>query len=308
VRQQRRRAFWRRNANKVVSVVALIAIVGLLGLLYRDGLLDRFLPNTGAIPFAGQPTTSPSGKPAPTATTRRAAPRVDLSQPFLTTPAAGWGDGPAGIVVPDAQAVGSYRAEAVKSAMEQVRQVIVAARLDRRVLEGHDPEPYLSLLAPRSAAQIRPYFAPGREREAEAYAAKVADGYHLLPAETKVNGTMSAEVGKDGQLLVHTNYIFAYAFRPDHPETMTDALDMVVVSRWEETHEVISGKDWSKDQWGVWPSDGQGFNYSIGCALSKKGYLAPAFSDRSYGAPSNRDPDSYFDPTKPMPTGNTCPE
>jgi hypothetical protein len=291
LRKQRRRAFFRRNSNRILSVVALVAIVGLLGLLYRDDQLDRFLPQTNT--FADPPATW----------------HVDLNQPFLTTPAAGWSDGTAGIVVPDVAAVGSYPAEAVKAAMEQVRQVIVAARLDRRMLEGHDPEPYLGLLAPRSAAQIRPYFTPGREVEAEGYASKVADGYHLLPVEPKVTGTMSAEVGKDGQLVVHTNYIFAYAFRPNHPETVTDAMDMVVVSRWEDTFEVLNGRNWSKDEWGVWPSDGRGSYYAISCTLSDKGFLAPSFNDRILGGGSaGSDPNSHFDPAKPIPTGSTCPK
>ena len=41
---------------------------------------------------------------------------------------------------------------------------------------------------------------PGREPDAAGYASKVADGYHLLPVEPKVTGTMSAEVGKDGRV------------------------------------------------------------------------------------------------------------
>jgi hypothetical protein len=300
----RRRAFWRRNRRRLTVTIVVVVIVGLTGVLYRAGMFSRYLAD-GAVPL-GRNGATPSA--VPTTTSRNPVARIDLNQPFLTTPAASWADGAAGIVFPQATPVGSYSAEEVATAMEQVRQVLVAARLDRRVLEGHDPEPYLSLLAPDAAKEIRPYFAPGREKEAAAYASKVADGYHLLPAEPKVNGTMSTRVDGDGHLVVHTNYIFAYAFRPDHPETVTSAFDIVLVSRWELDDEVITGSGWTKSQQGVWPMDGKGYDYAVGCTLSKKGFLAPSFSDRRPDQhPADQNPDTYFDPNRPLPHTQGCP-
>jgi hypothetical protein len=307
----RRREFWRRNrrrltVRRLTVTVIIVVIVGLAGVFYRSGMLSRYLPG-GAVPL-GRSGATPSA--VPTTTTRKPVARVDLNQPFLTTPAAGWADGAAGIVLPQAAPVGSYSAEEVATAMDQVRGVVVAARLDRRVLEGHDPEPYLSLLAPEEAKEIRPYFAPGRERAAQGYAAKVADGYHLLPAEPKVNGTMSTRISDDGQLLVHTNYIFAYAFRPDHPETVTSAFDIVLISRWDLDYEVITGSDWLKSQRGVSPKGGAGgHSYAVSCTLSKKGFLAPSFSDRRVDQhPAEQNPDIYFDPNRPLPQTNGCPD
>jgi hypothetical protein len=307
VRRVRRRAFWRRNHRRLAVWVVVVAIVGAAAVLLRDGPLSRWPSGGGAAPLQRHDAASSAITPTPTS--RNLAARVNLNQPFITTPAAGWADGAAGIVPTQATPVGSYRAEEVAATMDKVRQVVIAARLDRRVLEGHDPEPYLSLLAPEEAERIRPYFVPGREKDSSWFASKVADGYPLLPAEPKVNGSMSAAIGDDGHLLVHTNYVFAYAFRPSHPETLTDAMDIVLVDRWEFDYEVISGSGWPTNKLGVWPKNGDGHEHSVGCALSKQGFLAPAFSDRRLPASApSQGPDSYFDPNRPLPTDDTCPK
>lgn len=233
--------------------------------------------------------------------------QVDLSHPFTGTPAVDWPDGEAGIVAPDAKAVGSFTSQQVGDAYAKVRQAVVTSRLDRDVLEKHDVERYLSLLAKDSQKNMRPVFG-NDPNEAHAYATRLANGFTLLPAAPKVRGKMWAEQGtRPGELVVHTNYVFAYAFNTDSPDKLADAMDIVAVDRWDVDYSVLTGR-YTPSSLGVWPVRSQGFTYSMGCEALRAGFLAPAYSERRANAaastPGNRD--VFFDPGSELPASSTC--
>ncbi|MFE2752832.1 hypothetical protein ACFXGA_12635 [Actinosynnema sp. NPDC059335] len=137
---------------------------------------------------------------------------VDPARPFAGTPVEGWADGEAGVVVPRAEAFGEFTADQVAAAYERVRWAVVTSRLDRRVVEGHDVEPFLGLLAPDLQDHMRPLFDGRHDVEAGLVVTRVAREWPLLPVAPKVSGSMRAEAGKAGELVVHTNYAIAYAF------------------------------------------------------------------------------------------------
>src|SRR5690606_28428425 len=83
---------------------------------------------------------APSGTPTPGG--------AETASPFAGTPAEHFAEGEAGIVLPAAEPVGDFTAEEVAEALEQVRQALIAARLDETMLVDHNPEKFLSLLAP----------------------------------------------------------------------------------------------------------------------------------------------------------------
>jgi hypothetical protein len=144
--------------------------------------------------------------------------------------------------------------------------------------------------------------------EAHAYATRLAAGYTLLPAAPKVNGHMWADQGtRPGELVVHTNYVFAYAFNADQPDQLADVMDIVAVDRWDVDYSVLTGK-YTTSSLGIWPVRSQGFTYSMGCEALRQGYLAPAYSERRAGNPntSSRDRTSYFDPGSDLPATSTC--
>jgi hypothetical protein len=234
--------------------------------------------------------------------------KIDVAHPFVGTPAASWSDGETGVVAPAATTIGPFTKQQVTDAFGKVRQAVVTSRLDRTVLEKHDVEPYLKLLAKDSQKNMRPVFA-NNPHEAHAYATRLATGYTLLPAAPKVSGRMWAEQGtRPGELVVHTNYVFAYAFKADHPDTLTDLMDIVAVDRWDVDYSVLTGK-YAPSSLGIWPVRSQGFTYSMGCEALREGYLAPAFSEHratpaSEGA--SRDRTSYFDPGSTLPATSTC--
>lgn len=233
--------------------------------------------------------------------------QVDFARPFTGTPAADWPDGEAGVAVPAATAVGPFTTQQVADAYTKVRQAVITSRLDRAVLEQHDVERYLTLLAKDSQKNMRPVFS-NDPTEAHAYATRLATGQKLLPAAPKVRGRMWAEKGtKQGELVVHTNFVFAYAFVTPEPDKLRDVMDIVAVDRWDVDYSVLTGK-YAPSSLGIWPVRSQGFTYSMGCEALRAGYLAPAYSERAGNAASTQGKDgtTYFDPGSELPAHSTC--
>ncbi|MCS7476244.1 hypothetical protein ACFFQW_05135 [Umezawaea endophytica] len=289
VRRVRRRTWLVRHGNKVVTGLALLAVVALgVGLRATLG-----------------PTTEPAPAASPTAITK-----VDLTDPFRGTPATYWPDGEAGLVVPPAAAIGTFSAEQVAEAYAKARTAVVAARLDRRVVEGHDVEPLLGLFALDDQEGLRPLFAGGRDDEAGLVATRIAPGTALLPVQPKVSGKMTIEAKSAGELVVHTDYVFAYAFSTDDVGKLNGPMDIVAVTRIQYDYIMRSGPTFRAESQGMWSGPSTEHSYSIGCAASREGFLAPSFTEpRSTHVSTLVDgkPDDYFDPSKPMPTINTCP-
>ncbi|NUT96123.1 MAG: hypothetical protein HOY78_29255, partial [Saccharothrix sp.] len=222
-------------------------------------------------------------------------------------PAATWADGAAGIVVPEAQPVGEHTAEQVADAYQQVKAAIVAARLDRALVEGHDATTFLGLFAEEHQEWLRERFDGAHDPEASAYATRVAKGQHLLPVEPKVSGTMRAEVGESGELVVRTNHVFAYAFATALP--VVDPMEVVAALRTEAEYAVFSDRRYRPASRGLWLRHVKGFRHSIGCEASKAGFLAPSISEVARSTRrSEHENEYYFDHSRPMATDGTCPD
>nr|WP_052478925.1 hypothetical protein [Kibdelosporangium sp. MJ126-NF4]CEL21289.1 hypothetical protein [Kibdelosporangium sp. MJ126-NF4]CTQ96144.1 hypothetical protein [Kibdelosporangium sp. MJ126-NF4] len=234
--------------------------------------------------------------------------RIDANRPFTGTPAADWADGEAGVVTPEAKAVGPFTAQQVREAYATVRQAVITSRLDRAVLEQHDVERYLKLLAKDSQRKMRPVFTDD-PHEAHAYATRIAAGHTLLPAQPKVRGRMWAEQGtKTGELVVHTNFVFAYAFGATEPDKIKNVMDVVAVDRWDVDYSILTSKYTASSQ-GLWPNRSQGFTYSMGCEALRAGYLAPSYGERRGDAPKSdqgQDRSAYFDPASALPSPTAC--
>ncbi|MEO6084698.1 MAG: hypothetical protein ABIQ18_16475 [Umezawaea sp.] len=288
IRRVRRRTWLNHHGNKVVAGLGVLAVAALV-----VGVLA-----------AREPVPEPAPAAVPTTITR-----VDLADPFRNTPAESWPDGEAGLVVPQAVPVGTFTAAQVADAYLRARQAVIAARLDRRVLEGRDLEPLLSLFALDDQEGMRPLFAGGRNDEAGLVATRIAPGSTLLPVAPKVSGAMTVEAKSAGELVVHTDFVFAYAFAAD-VEQLRGPMDIVAVTRIRYDYVMRSGPTFRPESQGMWSGPSTEHSYSIGCAASRDGFLAPSISEprAKQGSPKESGgPSDYFDPDKPMPTTNTCP-
>lgn len=245
------------HANKVVSAIALIVIGAVLFGLYRSGEFGEITLRDVKLPQAG----------------------VNLEIPFAGTPAEQWPEGEKGIVAPDGN-----------PAYEQVRQALIASRMDPVMLTEHQPGRFLALLAPEVREHVT--------KELSGWTTRLKQGTKLLPGGIRVSGKMTLGE-KDGYPAVTTDYVFAYAFEPPDPKKLTSQLEMVAAVREKVTYTVTPE--------GLWPSDSTGFQYSIACTAAKEGFLAPQFSEPpkpEQGLPG--DERKYFSTDGQMPTENTC--
>lgn len=286
--RRRRRGRWFAGGLVVLAVGAVVA------LLVRTSLLE---------PVAG----APGEHGGATLAGNETGASFDAARPFRGTPAADWADGAKGITLPAPKAVGEYSATEVAQVMRLVRDVLVASRLDRKMVVDHDAAGYLGLLAPDARRQLEPLFAGGREPEVQALVSLAAPGSALLPAQPKVSGTMSARPGKDGTLVVHTNYVFAYAFVPPRGLHLIDAMNTIVVVRADVDYVWRAGNRWTAGSQGLWFDAATGFGYSIGCDAYRKGFLAPVSAERSVTRQADQvEPSSYFDPGSTLPPAGGC--
>ncbi|MCM6773629.1 hypothetical protein NDR87_09125 [Nocardia sp. CDC159] len=278
------------------NAALLILTIGLLVAVVAWQVVDR-----------GSRTIPGTARPVITPTTPR--PAVDLDQPFRDTPAASWAEGADGIVPPPPAPIGRYSAEQVADAMARAKQLIITARLDRHVLIGHDAEPVLAQLAPGMVTKLRPRLTPGNEHQTWWVSSKIASGYGLAKAVPRVTGSMRVAIGEDDELVVHTDYLVAYAFDHANPKDLDDPMDIVAVDRLQAAYEWVDDARYDQPSQGMWIGKVTGFAYSVNCALHEKGFLAPSYSNPpavGYGRPAHPRNEDYFDPTLPIPTENNC--
>jgi hypothetical protein len=294
VRRMLRTARRRRRERWLVGGVVLVAVALVLVLLAQIGLFDGDRTPAAVAPATSEPAGSVSLA-------------QDWTHPFATSPAANWPDGAAGIELPAAHAVGAFTTDQVGTAVRQVRDLLVASRLDPEIVVNHDPSRFLAAFAPDARRQLRPLFGTGQEAQAQALVSMVSDGAQLLPVEPKVSGRMTVQAGEQNELVVHTNYVFVYPFHTDAPNKIVDVMDVLVVVRAEVDYVLRSGTRWARDSQGWWYGETGGNAYSIACDSYRKGFLAPAFTERTSNEASGQDRGRYFDIDSPLPAASGCP-
>ncbi|MGW6449661.1 hypothetical protein [Lentzea sp. NPDC055074] len=208
---------------------------------------------------------------------RETPPRINLEVPFAGTPAEQWADGGNGIVAPGDDLV-----------FGQVRQALIASRIDLAMLVDHRPEHFLTMVAPPVRDEIA--------RNLPGWTTRIKAGTTLLGI--KVAGRMTLGE-KDGYPTVTTDYVFAYAFRPPEPAKLRGQREMVAVSRHQVSFTITPE--------GLWPSSARGFHYSVACGAARDGFLAPQFTEPSApGSGMAADDRRFFSAGEPMPAENTC--
>jgi hypothetical protein len=294
--RSRRREGRRKHLRTSAVVLVVLAAVGVAFYLWgqsasapspggSESNADGHNPVSAAVPTTTAPTDLPN------------AAHVDLSRPFDNTPAQNWAEGIAGLTVAPPAKIGSFSAQQVGRAQDQVKQAISVAQFDPEVLQGHNPAGYAGLFAPDARADIQAH--------AQNYLLYLADGYHLLPVRPRMTGTMTVQPGKAGELLIHATYVVAYAFDPGtHPIYGPGDLEPFV--RVDADYVVRSGSSWDPASRGLWADRISSYLTSVACGTTKDVQLKPAFSEQNYTATSLAPEPGRFDPAKPMPTEDNC--
>ena len=287
------------------SLSALLGVLILVGLFVLVNRVSAQNGGTAPSPQGAVPVGTAAAAPTPTS---RQHGRLDLNAPFLDTPAADWPDGEAGITPPAPAAVGRWSASTVANAESAVKQTLVAAHLAPPMLINHDASDYLATLAPNARADERNRLNTPNDRD-NGFVSMLAPGSHLLPAPIKVDGSMSADTDpKTGDLVIHTNYVYAFAFDPGQARDVSQPYQIIVVQHAAEDFTVVSGSHIAAGDRGLWVTSAHGYLDQMSCTAFDQGYLAPEFAENNpAAAPDTEDPDALYAPSHSVDIPNTCP-
>lgn len=270
----------RRRRRRIAILAGVLVLV-----LIAVGVVTRLLGVWG-------PESEPEPEAAPTPTP------TEAPSPFAGTPAEEFAEGEAGIVLPEAEPVGDFTAEEVAEALELVREALIAARLDPSMLVAHDPEPFLSVLAPDHRIGRETEFESG---DFEAYATQVAEGVTMAPVPPRVQGEISYEVATaelDQRLIeVVTRFSWAYAF-----ETADGTPGQIVVVR-DELRWQVTDEQWPESSQGLWLSEEASAAWGADCDAYEEGVVRP--DDQEISALLNQ-AEAIFDPDQPLDSVEGC--
>ncbi|MFD5097169.1 hypothetical protein ACFWMR_41615 [Amycolatopsis thailandensis] len=231
---------------------------------------------------------------------------VDLDRPFDRTPASAWAEGIAGITVPPGQDIGGFTAAEVDAAYRKVAEAISAAKLGSRTLQDGNGSEVLALLAPNERARLEPMLTGPLSVEKGNYLTLTGPN-RLLPARPRMTGFLRAKPGREGELIVHASYATAYAFDARPSEARSPA-DIVPFVRDEQDYVLRKAPPFDQADAGLGFGDGASYKTRMACDAIKTGVLAPQYADKDrpvVGVPPV-DETSTYDPTKPLPSRNTC--
>lgn len=267
----------------VLIVVALVAGAGVWAV------------QSGRVSWSG---AGDGGDPAPVASLEGA----DLADPFLGTPAERYGVGEAGIEIPEATALGAYDVTRVRDVLETAKRLLVLSRLEGAMLGG-DTAPFLAALAPAARAKVAPLFDAGGP-EAMSYGSRLAPGQRLL-ATPRTSGSMRAELGPSGELLVVTSYVTVYPLVPPGP--VANRGDTHVVNRADVTFAFYDTR-WAPTDRGAWPVSTRGYTFHMDCEAVARGLIALSATSPTGGPAGGRDPKDYYATTTPADAEDGCPD
>ncbi|MEU1823875.1 hypothetical protein ABZ502_15795 [Streptomyces abikoensis] len=144
-----------------------------------------------------------------------AADTATLDHPFAGSPAEEYADGAAGIVPPEAAAVGESSKEQVASALKLTKDFLVDANLDPATLRGERPAAALALLDPGQdelVTKVNEGLAkPGKENDPLSFFSRFdPDEVRMVGGTVKTRGRMTFAEREGGVVAVHADYTFVY--------------------------------------------------------------------------------------------------
>jgi hypothetical protein len=218
-RAARRRKLWAILGVPVAVAVALVAL--------KPSLLPGDPFGTGES-RAAEASPLPEETAAPTAAPGASDPEEPtLDRPFAGSPALRWADGEAGIVLPEAEAVGPVSADRVEQALKLTKKLLVGANLDPKTVRGARPAAALSVLDPQQPELLDELDtglrSPGREHDPVTLFSRFdPDEVRPVGDVIKTRGRMTFKKGSHGGVAVRADYTFVYpVVRADGPTEVT---------------------------------------------------------------------------------------
>lgn len=238
------------------------------------------------------PTAAPDGDPAAG------------GDPFAASPAATFAEGADGIALPEPRQVGDFSADQVADALAQVRDAMVAARIEQTMLVERDPEPFLALMSPHNQSFLRDDFESGAFGY---FATQLVDGAQLAVPSPRVEGEITYEATTDSEdirvIEIVTSFVWAYAFEVpgNDPE-----LDGIVVVRDELVWHMPAEDDVLADSAGLWLWEGEAYAWGIDCDAFDQSLIGPQTEPGDgIGGPPD-DESEIYDPDGSLDIPDTC--
>ncbi|HEV7754863.1 MAG TPA: hypothetical protein VGO94_03295 [Mycobacteriales bacterium] len=289
----RRRSAHRRSRRHTVRVTIVSVIAVVVAGLLAVPLVQQWAP-------VGNSATGPVDAAAGGGGVAAKA----SSDPFDGTPAERYAVGIRGVVLPKPKQVGSWPASDVRTVMTQTRSVLVAARLDPRVVQRGSTAAYLKLLSPATRGMVSASIRRGGP--GLGYVTRLAPGFTLDPkAKIRVAGKMTARAGRDGQLVVMADYVWVYPLRGGKPSAAAGPGSTLVVLHTVESYEVYRPEAIAASDRGLRPGGGNSYTFNMDCSLVGKGLLGLPPPDQG-GRPSSPDDAAYSPNTNPKSIRSTC--
>ncbi|MFF0106224.1 hypothetical protein [Streptomyces hirsutus] len=266
----------RRQGGKGWYAVGLLVAVALLVVALDPGRVAGWFGGGGG---ENAPLAVESKRPDQPPPTEAAAQHPTLEQPFRGSPAAQWGDGTAGIGLPEARATGWMSKRQVAQALEKTRDFLAASSLDPGVLRGERPRKAIALINPHQQ-DVQDYLAtafraPSRENDPLLLFSRFENTkVRLVGDVVKTRGRITYREGKRGAVEVSTDITYVYpAVRAaaGSDEVARTIVRREVVMSWDDPVKVV-----------VEPGTFSLVSYKVdttngGCDIFT-GYLTPEFS------------------------------
>lgn len=222
------RSVWRRlQTPLIVTAVAIAVVISLdpsraLSMVRGGGTSTAHGSEAAATtlpPETATPTAAPSARSAPSDSAI-----ATLRRPFAGSPAEQWADGTAGIVLPQARAVGALPRQKVLAALRATERYLVATSLDPATLSGRYPQEAIDLIDPRDSytrdGMRTALRSPGRHDDPLGWFTRYQPAKLALVGDViKVRGEITFAKGPNGSVKVHADYTFVYPFRLVHDDS-----------------------------------------------------------------------------------------
>jgi hypothetical protein len=225
------------------------------------------------------------------------------ADPFAGSPAENFSSGADGIELPEPSTVGEFSEDQVADMLDQVRESLIATRLDEQMLFEHDPEPFISTMAEDNQVGLQNAF---RDGQFGYFASQIADGAELAVPEPRVQGEISFEATTDQDgfnvIEVVTEFVWVYAFVIPNP---SPDLDGLVIVRDRLVWQVADPNEVNETSQGLWLWDGEGYASGIDCDQFEQSLLAPQ-TELSVGTGEAPDEGEIYDPNGSLDLPDTC--
>ncbi|ULR52341.1 hypothetical protein [Streptomyces deccanensis] len=234
-----------RRRGKGWYVVGLLVAVALLVVALAPGRVVGWFAGEGG---ASTPLAVESERPDQPPPTEAAALEPTSKQPFRGSPAVRWGDGTAGLGLPEARATGWMSKDQVAQALKKSRDFLAASSLDPGVLRGDRPKKATALLNPHQQ-DVQDYLAaafrsPSRDNDPLLLFSRFENTKVKLVGDVvKTRGRITYREGKRGAVEVTTDVTYVYPVvraAAGSDEVARTIVRREIVMSWDDPAKIIT--------------------------------------------------------------------